>query len=151
MAQAVHWFDLDTFYAQVRHVGRPGGVLAVWTYSVFTVDPAVDEVVRWYYGDVVGPYWPPERWHVEDRYRSLPFPFDPVNAEGPEPAFAMHPTWRREDLVGQLGTWSSTNRYRDARGSDPLGLLRPRLAEVWPDPEERRVIDWPLHLKVGRL
>jgi ubiquinone/menaquinone biosynthesis C-methylase UbiE len=28
-AQALHWFDLDRFYAEVRRVLRPGGLLAV--------------------------------------------------------------------------------------------------------------------------
>lgn len=159
VAQAVHWFDLDTFYGQVRRVGRPGGVLAVWTYSLFTVDPDVDDVVAWYYSDVVGPFWPPERWHVEDRYRNLPFPFEPAQGRaGPAGGdattgspFAMHPIWQRADVIAQLGTWSSTNRYRDARGADPLDLLRPRLEEVWPDADEHKAVDWPLHVKAGRL
>jgi SAM-dependent methyltransferase len=158
VAQAVHWFDLEAFYAEVRRVGRPGGILAVWTYSVFTVDPDVDDVVGWYYRDIVGPYWPRERWHVEDRYRNLPFPFDnletdPSGTRGLDaaPAFSMRPSWRREDVVAQLGTWSSTNRYRDVNGADPLDILRPRLAEVWPDDDEHRLVDWPLYVKVGRL
>jgi len=160
VAQAVHWFDLEAFYAQVRRIGRPGGILAVWTYSLFTVDPDVDEVVRWYYRDVVGPYWPTERWHVEDRYRNLPFPFESVGPEvdssggdnsGGASAFSMRPTWRREDVVAQLGTWSSTNRFRDAVGTDPLEILRPRLAEAWPDADQQKPIDWPLYVNVGRL
>lgn len=160
VAQAVHWFDLDAFYAEARRVVRPGGLVAVWTYSLFTVDPDVDDVVRWYYRDVVGPYWPPERWHVEDCYRNLPFPFEPLDTgsgtAGPGdvtsvPAFTMRPSWRREDVLAQLGTWSSTNRYRDTMGADPLDLLGPRLAEVWPDAHERKAVDWPLYVKVGRL
>jgi hypothetical protein len=160
VAQAVHWFHLEAFYSQVRRVGRSGGILAVWTYSLFTVDPDVDDVVRWYYRDVVGPYWPMERWHVEDRYRNLPFPFDGVEPganpsrvgnAGAAPAFSMRPSWRREDVVAQLGTWSSTNRCREATGADPLEVLRPRLAEAWPDANRQRPIDWPLYVKVGRL
>ena len=30
VAQALHWFDLKRFYAEVRRVLRPDGVLAVW-------------------------------------------------------------------------------------------------------------------------
>jgi len=32
VAQALHWFVGDEFFAEVRRVGRPGGVFAAWTY-----------------------------------------------------------------------------------------------------------------------
>ncbi len=31
VAQALHWFDLDAFYAEARRVLRPGGLIAAWT------------------------------------------------------------------------------------------------------------------------
>src|SRR5512143_3911955 len=34
VAVAVHWFDLDQFYAEVQRVLSPEGVIAVWCYSV---------------------------------------------------------------------------------------------------------------------
>lgn len=148
VAQALHWFDFDAFFAETRRVVRPGGVLAAWTYDLVTVDADVDAVVRWFYSEVVGPYWPPERRYVEEQYRTLPFPFEAV---GPVPDFGMGKSWSREDLVAQAGTWSSTNRYRRDRGEDPLELLRPRLAEVWPDPEEHRPVHWTVHLRAGRV
>src|SRR5262245_26273424 len=39
VAQAVHWFDLTKFYAEVRRVGRAGGVLAVWSYGLAKISP----------------------------------------------------------------------------------------------------------------
>ncbi|HEX6397189.1 MAG TPA: class I SAM-dependent methyltransferase, partial [Steroidobacteraceae bacterium] len=36
VAQALHWFDFDRFYAEVRRVCRPGGLLAVWAYELPT-------------------------------------------------------------------------------------------------------------------
>lgn len=147
VAQAVHWFRLDDFYAEARRVGRPGGHLAVWTYALVRVDAAVDAVVDWFYERVVGPWWPEERRHVHERYARLFFPFAPVAA----PSFDMRPRWTRNDLLGQLSTWSSVNRYRSERGEDPLDLLAPRLARAWPDPGEARDVSWPIHLRVGRL
>src|SRR5882724_9935319 len=38
VAQALHWFDLDSFYAEVQRVLKPSGVLAVWTYGPLHVD-----------------------------------------------------------------------------------------------------------------
>lgn len=148
VAQAIHWFDFDAFYAEVRRVARPGAVLAAWTYDLVTVDPDVDAVVRWFYSDVVGRYWPSERRYVEEQYRTLPFPFDAV---GPVPDFEIAATWRRGDLSALTGTWSSTNRYRQDRGEDPVALLEPRLAEVWPDETEERSVRWRIHVRAGRI
>jgi hypothetical protein len=41
---AVHWFDLERFYDQLNRVGKPGGVIAVWTYHLPTIEPAVNRV-----------------------------------------------------------------------------------------------------------
>ena len=146
VAQAIHWFDLDLFYAEARRVLKPGGVIAVWTYTLLDVEAGIDELVSDYYRNVVGPYWPPERRMVDDRYRSLPFPFDPVAA----PPFEIRTEWSRDDLLGYLGTWSASRAYLKAKGIDPLVDLGRRLVALWPDPEMQKTLRWPLHLRVGR-
>src|SRR5437867_9645499 len=66
VAQALHWFDLDRFYAEARRVLKPNGVLAASAYNLLHIEPAIDEVINRYYYDVVGPFWPPERKLVEN-------------------------------------------------------------------------------------
>jgi len=39
VAQALHWFHLEKFYAEVRRVSKSGGVLAVWSYSLLRITP----------------------------------------------------------------------------------------------------------------
>lgn len=145
IAQALHWFDFDRFYGEVRRVLRPGGVIAAWTYGISRVAPEVDELVHRYYGDIVGPYWPPERAHVEQQYRSIPFPFEEIAT----PPFSMRMTWRVEDMLGYLGTWSASKRYAEARGEDPLARMSDLLARAWGEGRERTV-EWPLYLRAGR-
>jgi SAM-dependent methyltransferase len=146
VAQAAHWFDFDRFWAEVRRVLRPGGVCALWTYEKFRVDPAVDAIVDAFYDGVIGPYWPPERRHVEAAYRTLPFPLD----ELPAPALALENDWPLDAVIRYLGTWSAVQRYRDARGDEPLPALRENLRRIWPDGEPRR-LRWPIHLRIGRV
>lgn len=146
VAQALHWFDLPAFYAEARRVLRPGGVLAVWSYGVQTVEgDAVDALVQHFYREVVGPYWPPERVLVEQGYRTLDFPF----AEFAPPAFEMTAHWPLSRLLGYFRSWSATGRYIKARGEDPVVGLAEALASLWGDPEAGRQVAWPLALRVG--
>jgi len=75
VAQAAHWFDLPRFYAEVARVLKPGGVLALWGYGRMVLPGDMDAPFRRFYGETVGPYWPPERALIDDAYRSLDFPF----------------------------------------------------------------------------
>ena len=57
VAQALHWFDLDRFYVDVRRVLKNNGVFAASAYNLLHVEPAIDEAVNRYYYEVVGPFW----------------------------------------------------------------------------------------------
>lgn len=147
VAQAAHWFALDAFYDEVRRVCRPGGLVAMWTYGLCRVCPEVDERIAWFYREVVGSYWPPQRAWVDGAYRDLPFPFEPVRIAPPD----IERDWTLEELAGYVGTWSAVKRYREARGDDPVAaLLLPALRPAWPAGESRRVT-WPLGLRAGRV
>lgn len=144
-AQALHWFDLGRFYAAVRRVLVPGGVLAVWSYGLVRCAPAVDAVLDRFHGEVVGPYWPPERRLVDSGLADLAFPF----AELEPPPLRMQASWSLDHLVGYIGTWSAVSRYRRARGADPVRPLRRELAAVWGTPTAEREVEWPLSLRAG--
>jgi SAM-dependent methyltransferase len=153
VAQALHWFELEPFYAEVRRVLKPAGVIAVWTYGVIAVGEdagdagnQADRIVQHFYRDVIGPYWPPERRHVETGYRDLAFPF----ATLPPASFAMTVSWRLADLVRYTRTWSATSRFEQARGVDPVPALEAELVPVWGALERVREIRWPLSIRVGR-
>jgi SAM-dependent methyltransferase len=146
VAQALHWFDRERFWAEARRVLVPGGVLAAWCYLLFRVDAAVDAVVGRFYGDVVGPYWPPERALVEKGYATIAFPFE----ELPAPRFRMVKRWTLSQLEGYLTTWSAVRGYVAARGEDPLAALRPELSAAWGGPARVRRVVWDLEVRAGR-
>lgn len=146
VAQALHWLDLDRFYAQAVRIGRPGAVIAAWTYSLATVNEAVDACVARFYAGL-DPWWPPERRHVESGYATLPFPFRII----PAPGFAMQERWTLERLLGYLGTWSAVNRCRKDTGRDPLEPLAEELSAVWRGADATRTVRWPVHLRIGFL
>lgn len=149
VAQAAHWFDLPRFYEEVRRVSRPAGAIVLLGYELMHVTPPIDEVVRWFYRDVVGAYWPPERRHLEDGYQRLPFDFPRLPA--PSPTLALHHVWSFEQLVGYVGTWSARHRAWKAMGIDPLPQFARGLRDAWPMEVEALEVVWPLSVVAGRV
>jgi SAM-dependent methyltransferase len=152
VAQALHWFDRERFFAEVRRVSRPGAVLAVWTYGLARVQlpEGADEVFRRvarFYVETVGPFWPPERRFVEEGYSSIPFPFERLDVVG----FAMRPRCNLDDFTGHIGTWSAVKRYREQVGADPVPALATELAPFFGDADTRHVVEWPLTVVCGRV
>jgi len=143
VAQALHWFDLDAFFAEARRVLVPGGVLAAWSYGLCTVDAGVDAVVNGLYREL-DPWWPPERRLVDAGYRDVTLPFARVEA----PAFEMTAEWPANRMLGYLRTWSACQRCLADRGRDPVSAIEPALRARWG--EGPRTVRWPLALKVGR-
>jgi SAM-dependent methyltransferase len=146
IAQALHWFDLPAFWKEVREALAPNGVVAAISYQRLQVSPEIDAILERLYTEVLGPWWPPERQLVEDRYRSVPFPFREIEP----PAFSVTAVWGLAELTGYLATWSAARRYREATGEDPVALVRPGLAAAWGDPSSTRPVTWPLIVRVGR-
>jgi hypothetical protein len=147
VAQALHWFDTDGFFAEARRALVRGGVIAAWSYGNPTVadDAPCDRALARCL-DAVAVYWPPEREHVLAGYRTIPFPFDEVAA----PPLALEQRWTLDELAGYVGTWSAVLRYREAIGEDPTERLRAELAEVWGDPALKHLVRWPLAVRAGR-
>ena len=144
VAQALHWFDLDRFYAEAQRVLKPNAVLAASAYNLLQIEPAIDEVVNRYYYEVVESFWPPERKLVEG-FADLPFSFHELDP----PKFEMRASWNLDHLAGYLRTWSSTQRFIAATGRDPLKEIMDELRVAWGAPEQTRKVIWPVVLRVG--
>jgi ubiquinone/menaquinone biosynthesis C-methylase UbiE len=146
VAQALHWFDLPRFYAEVGRVLVPGGVLAVWCYGILEIEgEAVHRLATDFYGQTLDAYWPPSRRLVEAGYKTLPFPFPELTT----PRFKMETRWTLDQLLGYFSTWSATNAYIKTNGRNPLEPLAKNLAAVWGDPQTPRTVTWPLSLRLG--
>ncbi|BAN49017.1 class I SAM-dependent methyltransferase [Metapseudomonas resinovorans] len=147
VAQALHWFDLERFYAEVRRVSLPGGLLAVISYNLPQLTPELDALVSQLYHDILGSYWAEERRHVEQGYRTLAFPFERIEV----PPFTLDAQWDLARLLGYLESWSALATYREAHGANPLDPLRERFRQAWGEPLETRRVSWPLTVNLGKV
>jgi SAM-dependent methyltransferase len=148
IAQAIHWFDFDPFYKEVRRVSKPGGVVAAFTYSLFCVaDPVVNELIQDFYWHETQPYWDAERKLVDQEYKTIPFPFEEIDA----PAFSMEYQWNAAQLLGYINTWSATLHYYKQTGKNMVDeLLSAKLAALVSKEQLLRV-QFPVHMRIGRV
>lgn len=146
VAQAVHWFDFDKFYSEVKRVGKPGSVIAIMGYELNNITPELDAIVRHFYKNIIGEYWDPERRYLEQRYETIPFPFKELEA----PEISNIKLWKLENLIGYLSTWSSVKHYMKKNGSNPLDEIIPDLEKAWGNQEVRKV-NFPILFRVGRI
>ncbi len=147
VAQALHWFDFDKFYREAKRVLKPKGIIAAWCYLLFeTDDPEITDLIKTFYWDIIGSYWPKERKYLENNYEDIPFPFKTI----PPPDIAMHLHWNMQQMVDYLNTWSGVKRYESEKGENPvLAWFKPRLEKLWENPEKLMKIHYPLVFKVG--
>lgn len=146
VAQALHWFNFEKFYSEVKRVLKKNGIIAAWSYNLIDVDEYVNKILRKYEFEIIKDYWPPERKFIDQKYETIPFPFDNVK----QSEFIMSANWTCEQLAGFLGTWSATQKYKDENKIDPLSLIMTDLVNFWGS-EKLKTISWPLILKIGKI
>lgn len=144
VAQAAHWFDLPAFYAEVRRVAKADSAVVLITYGITRADGELGDIIDQFYNLIVGPYWPPERAHVENGYRDLPFPFEERQA----PELAMRAQWNAEQLLGYVSTWSAVRPAREDLGEGPFEDFAQEVRDEMAG--GTREIRWPLGMRVGK-
>ncbi|TFH66955.1 MAG: class I SAM-dependent methyltransferase [Gemmatimonadales bacterium] len=147
VAQALHWFDREAYFAESQRVVRPGGVIAVWCYTWTQTTPDLNSVLSAFVSETLGAWWTPERQLVDTGYRDVQLPFPEIET----PVFAMQESWNLGQVLGYVGTWSAVRRCRAATGADPIPALGDHLREVWRDPDSLRLMTWPIFLRACRV
>lgn len=144
VAQAAHWINLSGFYPAANRVARPAAVIALIAYGRTRIEPRVDAVIERFYAVDLDPWWPPERRHIENEYRDLPFPFAGITA----PAFEMRATWTAEQLIGYIRTWSAVRSMEAREGPAATDRFAEALRASWG--VQSRVVRWPVTVRAGR-
>lgn len=150
VAQALHWFSIEAFYQEVNRVCKADGIIAIWAYSLAKISPTLDKLVTKLYSEILGDrYWPKERKYIDEKYQSIPFPFREI--EPCPPNFIIEKKYDFEQFLGYLNTWSAVKEFQKQNHKNPIDLILKELRESWGNPEEQILIQWPLHLRVGRV
>lgn len=145
VAQAAHWFDHERFNAEVKRVLKPNGVIALFGYGLIQVDEELDPIIQDFYWNVTKPYWDPERNHIEEKYLTIPFPFNEIACYE---NFDIVKEMTLDQLTGYIGTWSAVQHFIKANGYHPVDKLKEVLHERWKD--GKRKITFPVFIRVGK-
>lgn len=145
VAQALHWFDRDAFFAECRRVLRPGGVLVAWGYQDIVV-PAPLAAANAALQRTIAAYWPPQRRLVDEAYAGFDWPFPAIAA----PAFELRAQWTLPRLLGYFASYSASRRHREATGRDAVEAHAAAISQAWGDPQAARGVEWPLFVHACR-
>jgi SAM-dependent methyltransferase len=147
VAQALHWFDHDAFWLEVRRVLRPGGLFAAWGYTVISIRDDIDVALECNVQQVVGPYWPDRRQLLMDHFQTIAFPFEPLET----PIVEMSVNWDLDQLFAYINSWSATRRAVAERGDAFVSEAYDVVNAAWGDRRTRRKIVWDFCVLAGYL
>jgi len=146
VGQALHWFDHEAFNTEARRLLRPMGIIAVWCYGVLRVHAKIDAIIDEFYREIVGPYWAPERRHVDMNYADIPFHFSNIRTY----EYAYIKSWTLHQFEGYLNTWSSVQKYKQIHpNSDPVTWVVDRIKPL-AEHNEVFSVRFPVFLQTGR-
>ncbi len=148
VAQAVHWFEFEAFYNEVKRVAKLQATVAIWGYGTlrFDIDNEIDAIMWDFYVNTVGSYWDFERHYIDEEYKTLPFPFIEITP----PQYNMVFKWQRHELEGYLNTWSAIQNFIKKEGYNPIEDLMLDISAHW-DEQERKTVRFPLFIKIGKV
>jgi SAM-dependent methyltransferase len=145
VAQALHWFDLDRFFAEVRRVLKAGGFFCAWGYSWSHVDTAIDAVMQATILEPIRSYWAKQNASLWDGYRNVQLPFKAVDA----PSFSIRMDWTLLDYMAYVHTWSATRRAIQVEGPGFFEAACNRMEQAWGGSERVRAVSMPLTVIAG--
>ena len=120
VAEALHWFEPEKFWAEAHRILRPGGVIAIIAYSGSSIvnNEAANKVFNTLFYDALGPYWHPNKMIVDRLYVDAGY-------QPPEPLFtglkrveglSIERWWGVDDAVGNCRSWSGYTTWMKEKG-----------------------------------
>lgn len=146
VAQAIHWFNFEAFYSEVKRTIKPDGLFVILGYNLVKIDHQIDMSISHFYKNIIGDYWDAERKYIDENYQTIPFPFKELSV----PSFSHQLEWTFEQFIGYLNTWSAVKHFIRKKGTNPVALIENELRIKWGG-KSKRTVNFPILLRVGKL
>ena len=147
VATAYHWLKWSDFKKEVERVAKPEAIIAIWAYNLLkTKEPAFDKIIEFFYHEVVGDYWEPERKFVDENYSTVEFNYE----ELPSKTWEMELNWTKDHFMGYLESWSAVQTFIQKNNSNPLLYIKAAIDDHWGENSLRKFY-FPLFLRLGKV
>ncbi len=146
VAQAVHWFNIDDFYAEVRRTAKNGALLAVIGYGMVRVNKVLNPIINQFYDDAFTNYFTENRSYLDHHYSTIPFPFKEIES----PDFNASYEWSISDLEGYFNSWSAVQKIKEEEGYNPVPGVIAEIEEYW-DKDEIKEVRFPIFMRLGQI
>jgi len=146
VGQAIHWFDFDKFYKEVRRVAKPDALLAVIGYGMLRIDEQTNPIIDALYEETFGTYFGENRKYLDESYQTLPFPFDEIES----PDFSNSLVWNMDQLEGYFNSWSAVQKMKTDQQYNPVDKSMERLKQELPANQPFEVT-FPIFLRLGKV
>ncbi len=147
VSQAYHWLQFESFFKEATRVGKNGSIVACWGYKLAVAsDEKIDELVKFFYADIVGKYWDAERKFVDAKYETIPFKFERLQSK----EFYINVEWNVDELLGYFSTWSSVQHFIKINNSNPIDQVERKIRAHWNDGSKKH-FSFQLFLLLGRI
>lgn len=135
VAQALHWFNLEAFFYEVKRVLKKEGVFFCWGYSFFKVEDEIDQIINEYLLKEIEPFWSEHNKLLHNEYVNINFPFEKIET----PKLEMKENWQLAQLLEYLSTWSAIKLYNKKKSINILDELEMQLSNYWEKNELKEI------------
>lgn len=146
VAQAIHWFDFDLFFVEVKRAVKENALLAVIGYGMVRVDAAINPMIDQFYEYAFSRYFNDNRRYVDEHYQTIPFPFEEIET----PEFSISYDWGLEELGGYFNSWSAVHKMKEENGFNPVDDFMQQLNVKW-NKDETKKVTFPIFLRLGKI
>lgn len=146
VGQAIHWFNVDQFYEEVKRVAKSEALLAVIGYGMVRVNSEINPIIDQLYDKAFNTYFTKARSYLDNHYKSLPFPFEEI----PAPSFEYSTQWSIDELEGYFNSWSAVQKMKTEENYNPatdtIKKIKRRIST-----EEKFDVSFPVFMRLGRI
>lgn len=136
VAQALHWYDFQNFFNEVKRVLKAGGLFVCFGYSFIKIDKIIDNLFHEHIYSRIEKYWSEKNLILHNKYKDVNFPFKKLNP----PIIDMKIKYDRVGLLDYINTWSAVKLYNQEKSTSITDNFNKVLQDYWPDKEFKEIL-----------
>lgn len=152
-AQALHFFDLDSFYNVAKRVLRKqGGLIATWVYNDIIISPEIDPIMKGLVDSTL-PFRTPIMNLAFEGYKTIPFPFESIGmgSEGKPVTLDIPHKLSLKGFLGFLRSWQPAMKAKEHGVELVDEDLISKFEEAWGDENQVKDVFYKAHMIVGKI